>query len=180
MISEHECHPTLYHTAHPCFPTLPPSPHIHQAEHKTKTLFKLLSNSERLLCQTHKDVCQLKLLANSNTAEYPTTSWNCVLPINHTAILESCCQGAPIGTYGDPNFGNPACYQYCNISSSAFANMTVQDCLAASPGLGNATVVCFEPTTGVPKSSGSRHGASMSLLAVLGGTATSAVLAMNM
>lgn len=38
--------------------------------YKTKTLFKLLSNSEHLLCRTHKDVCRLQLLANSNTAEY--------------------------------------------------------------------------------------------------------------
>src|SRR2546430_1860383 len=60
----------------------------------------------------------------------PTTSPYCAVvnADNQSAILESCCEGAPVSTYDDKPQGKPACYVYCNVSSTAW-NGSVSDCL---------------------------------------------------
>lgn len=62
---------------------------------------------------------------------YPeTTSPFCVVVNagNQSAILESCCEGAPVSVYDDMQLAKPACFVYCNVSSSAW-NGSVWDCL---------------------------------------------------
>jgi len=74
----------------------------------------------------------------------PTTNPHCAIPVglNLSAILSSCCHGAPIATYGDFQLNSTTCFQYCNITATDYVNNTVMNCLTSSPGVADIKIVC--------------------------------------
>jgi len=80
----------------------------------------------------------------SSPLQPPTTSPFCAMPVgkNLSAILSSCCNGAPVATYGDIDLNITTCYQYCNITTADFTNNTVMNCLTSSPGVADIKIVC--------------------------------------
>src|SRR5215469_18738533 len=108
----------------------------------------------------------------------PTTSPFCAVPVgkNLSAILSSCCNGAPVATYGDIRLNSTTCFQYCNITAADFANNTVMNCLASAPGRVDVTVSCG-PAKGSTKSNAPpTHGRSTLVWALMGIVMAGAVI----
>jgi len=99
----------------------------------------------------------------------PTTSPFCAIPVgrNLSAILASCCHGAPVATYGDIDLNTTTCYQYCNITTADFTNTTVMNCLNLAPGMEDVIVTCG-PAKGSTKSTAPTHGTSTLVWALIG------------
>jgi len=107
----------------------------------------------------------------------PTTSPHCAIPVglNLSAILSSCCHGAPIATYGDFQLNSTTCFQYCNITAADYANNTVMNCLTSAPGMVDIIVACGDGK-GLSTSSAPTHGTSTLVWAIMGMVIAGAVI----
>lgn len=92
--------------------------------------------------------------------------------------MESRCQGASIGYYGDVNLGLSLCYMYCNLSSPA-ENLTVMSCLARGTAGDNDTVL-YSPGGAAESAAPSRYGTSKAGPAILMSIVAGAVVVLEL